>query len=97
MRQPKLTIQERFEQFDRENPEVFELIVGQVKKAIEAGKEKFSIKVVVEWIRWETFVQPIPGGPYKLNNDFSSRYSRKLITMFPHWEKHIEQRCLKTA
>ena len=80
------SIQEKFEEFDKENPLVYSLFKQQVLKAIAKGKKKISAKTVLGFIRWQIQFQTTCD-VYKINDAFTSRYARKFIEEF---EEHKE-------
>jgi hypothetical protein len=69
------TIQQRFEEFHRDNPYVYNKLVEFARIAKGKGYERIAIGFLIEIIRWQ-------GGPtiskdgFKISNDFRSRYSR---------------------
>ena len=77
------TIQERFEDFDAEHPEVFELFVRFSKELIAAGHTSYSADAILHRIRWHFDVNAKKDGGFKINNNFTSRYARKLATANP--------------
>ena len=79
------TIQEKFEEFDKENPIVYSLFKQQVLKAISKRKTKISAKTVLGFIRWEIQFQTT-GDVYKINDSFTSRYARKFTEEFDKYK-----------
>ncbi|HEY9487619.1 MAG TPA: hypothetical protein VIQ51_04765, partial [Chryseosolibacter sp.] len=47
------SIQEAFELFHAANPDVYAIIQKEAMKAVRAGQEKFSVKAIINWMRWE--------------------------------------------
>lgn len=99
------SITEAFELFHAANPDVYVLIKKEALKAVRAGKTKFSVKAIINWIRWEVRKNTIEltlfnskEGPkkFKINDAYSSRYSRLLINEFPEMEKYVELRDLRS-
>tara|TARA_R110001599_G_scaffold343047_1_gene565352 strand:- start:326 stop:712 length:387 start_codon:yes stop_codon:yes gene_type:complete len=64
-----------FEEFDEENPIVWELFQRFTGEAIDAGLEHFGSQAILERIRWETTVTT--SGVFKINNNFGPFYARK--------------------
>jgi len=98
------TIQEAFEDFDKNNPKVYQLFKEQVLKAIAKGKDRISPKYIINWLRWEIFIKTddaieieIEGEKlmFKINDAYSSRYARKFIDEFPIHEAKIARRRLR--
>lgn len=72
-------IQQGFENFHRDNPEVYQLFDKFTHRMIGSGFQHGSTSLIAERIRWETSVETV-GEIVKLNNNYRSRYSRL-------WEK----------
>jgi len=88
-------IQSRFDDFDRAHPEVFRLFRFFAHMLKQKGKERFSADAILHRIRWEFAVNMECDGGFKVNNDFSSRYARKLISEDPAFDGFFELRRLK--
>lgn len=87
-----VSIQERFERFHAEHPEVYELFVRFASELRRAGRERYGAKSIAERIRWHYATS---GGPdFKLNNVFVSRYARKIIDEHPEFAGFFETRRL---
>ena len=100
----KTSIQENFEKFHKENPEIFLLIVKECDRAIRANKKKFSVKAIGNYIRWNIFIETkedtlfsVRGDvkKFRLNDAYLSRYARLLIITYPHMKDFIETRDLR--
>jgi hypothetical protein len=81
-----------FDEFDAENPHVYELFCRFAFQAVARGYENFSARAIIHRIRWETAIEtteafPNPdsedGGPLKINNNHSPYYARKFMSEFP--------------
>lgn len=46
-----VSIQNAFEKYHKEHPEVFLMIVKECDRALRAGKKKFSVKAIGNYIR----------------------------------------------
>ena len=79
----ELTIQERFERFDRENPMVWKTLVRLAFQAKQAGAKKLGIRTLWEVMRWEIFIKTRDPSGLKLNDHYPSRYVRKLVREYP--------------
>ena len=78
-----LSIDERFERFHEANPHVYDnlkLLALQLKR--REGKRKVGMKMLFEVLRYEYRLQT-RGDKFKLNNDYTSRYSRLLMAQEP--------------
>lgn len=74
---------EQFNQFDSENPKIWELLVKFSKEAKNAGIEKLGISLLIERIRWELAVVTKSTDGYKINNNHRAFYARKLMDNYP--------------
>ena len=90
------TIQERFEEFHRLNPWVLAPLETMVTEYLAAGRRRVGMKMLVEILRWNHDTRTT-GDVFKLNNDMTSRYARRLVQLHPEWEKAIARRELRTA
>ena len=72
-----LSIQQRFEIFDKANPAIYELLVSGAYDAVAEGHQAFGVAFIFERIRWKLPIETY-GDDFKLNNDFRSRYVRKI-------------------
>jgi hypothetical protein len=99
------SIEEAFQEYHKNNPEVFSLFCEQVRKAVGMGKKKISSKAVINWIRWEKYLITndvdlfnIEGKErsFMINDAFHSRYSRLYVQLYPQHEKLFEFRRLRT-
>lgn len=100
-----MSIQCKFEEFHRAHPEVFLMIVKECDRALRAGKKKFSVKAIGNYIRWNIFIESDKETlfdkkgakiEFKLNDAFFSRYGRLLIISYPHMKDFIELRDLRS-
>lgn len=85
------TIQERFAEFDRANPHVFEALKRLSLDMKRRGFERWSIKAAFEICRWMAALQTV-GEDFKLNNDYHALYARKLMAEVPALEGFFELR-----
>lgn len=88
------TIQERFEAFHRANPHVYAALRSLALQMLGNGVRQYGIKGLFERLRWE-FSLATKGEPFRLSNDFSSRYARLLIERNPELEGFFELRSLR--
>lgn len=78
----KPSIQERFEDYHAEHPEVYGYLVAFARELRGKGFSHYSIKTLWERLRWHFHVDR-DEGDYKLNNNYHSRYARKLMADYP--------------
>lgn len=91
------TIQARFLQFHRSNPQVYDLLVRFARTARGRGYQRFGIAAVWERMRWEaamTWGEDAYTG-LKLNNDYRSRYARLIMDQEPDLAGFFETRRLR--
>jgi hypothetical protein len=92
-----LSIQQRFEQYHAANPQILGILVTIARDQIALGKTRIAIGELFERLRnWETTNVDRGDEPYRLNNDFRSRYVRMMIDMHPHLRPYFEIRSLKS-
>lgn len=89
------TLQAAFERFHEANPQVYAKLQ---ELAVEwlANHRKVGVGMLWEVMRWQLGVKT-DGVPYRLNNDYRSRYARLLLAEHPEWEDRIETRVLRAA
>ncbi|MGG2460521.1 hypothetical protein ACO0M4_11975 [Streptomyces sp. RGM 3693] len=92
----KLTIQERFELFHQLNPWILKHLENLTTECVERGLRRIGIGMLFEVLRWQYGIAT-RGEPWKLNNDFRSRYVRRLIELHPEWSPLFETRKIHTA
>lgn len=94
-------LQQHFEDFDRDNPEVWERFQEIALRLIELGYAHYSADAILHAERIQrdlktTGAGEAAGKQLKLNNNFSSRYARKFHKLYPQHEGFFETRRLKT-
>lgn len=75
----------KFDTYDRRNPKVYQLFKRFAYEALMTGHRHFGAKAIMERVRWETIINTT-GDQFKVNNNYTSRYVRKLITEKPEFE-----------
>jgi hypothetical protein len=66
---------ERFEEFHRDNPHIYEMLVRFCREWRDAGHESFGIRAPWERMRWAIAVQT-KSADFKLNDHYCPYYSR---------------------
>lgn len=89
------TIQERFESFHRANPHVYAALRSLALQMLNNGVRQYGIKGLFEILRWQ-FALQTKGEPFKLCNDYTSRYARLLVKNNPELEGFFELRGLRS-
>jgi len=91
-----MSIQQKFEDFDIAHPEVYTHFQDFANQIRGAGHTKYGAKTIIERIRWEIDLKS-SDGEFKINNNFISRYARKLINEDPAFEGFFNLREIRTV
>ena len=86
-----LTAQEKFEQFDRENPLVYLALRKMALELVDRGTDRFAIATLFEVLRWRHYMRTT-GSEFKLNNSHRAFYSRLLAKNEPRLADVFETR-----
>lgn len=73
-----LSIAEKFHEFHKNNPDVYNLLVKYALECKQAGLKKYSINALFERIRWHTNIEIRSDTEFKLSNNHRSMYARLL-------------------
>ena len=76
------TIEQKFNEFDRANPQVWQMFTAFANVLVGRGYSTLSSKLIFERIRWETAIQT-KDADFKLNNNYTAYYARKWNRLFP--------------
>jgi hypothetical protein len=90
-----MTLREKFEVFDNDNPHIYEMFAGFTIEAINAGKTKLSAWLITNRIRWETEVVTKSEDKYKISNDYIALYARKFIAENPQYKNFFNIKEMK--
>lgn len=71
-----------FEEFDRANPRIYELMCRFADQAIAAGRTRIGAQLLFERIRWEVYITTTDE-EFKLNNNHVAYYARKWLREHP--------------
>lgn len=74
-----VTLAEKFEKFDSENPGVYFLFKRFANDLINLGRKKLSAALIVERIRWEVNISTVSDDVFKLSNNHTAFYARKFM------------------
>jgi len=85
--------QAKFERYHAENPEIWESFKEATFALIKVGRKHFSADAILHSIRFNTALRG--GKDFKINNNYSSMYSRLFTANFPEHKDFFEQRILK--
>ena len=90
-------IDQAFMLFHEDNPHVYNTLVEEARKLRRMGWKKIGMKFLYERARWIlTMKTRIPEDmePYKLNNNYTSRYARLIMKQEPDLKDFFETRKL---
>lgn len=88
------TIEERFERFHADNPQVYHTLVRLARHVKERGRRRVGIRMLWERMRWELFLQT-ETNDFKLNDNYTSRYVRLIAEREPDLAELFETRKLR--
>jgi hypothetical protein len=90
------SIDERFAIFCAEHPDVLAMFRRFATELRDAGHKKAGAKLIWERLRWERLTSAHGAVCPALNNDFTSRLARWLVSVDPGFEGFFETRVLKS-
>ncbi|MFC4512269.1 hypothetical protein [Streptomyces ehimensis] len=90
----EVSIQERFEAFHELNPWICDQLETLTADCIRHGSKRVGIGMLFEVLRWQYGRATAGQEPWRLNNDFRSRYVRLLLERHPEWAAVFETRRL---
>ena len=90
-----VSIREAFIEFHRKNPKLYLEFEKQAYRAINAGKTKISSKMILNYIRWNVFIETTDK-MFRVNDAFTALYARLFISLHPEHEDKFEVRKLRT-
>jgi hypothetical protein len=91
------SIQEAFEKFHQEHPEVYDTLVRFAREWQRSGRQNCGIKMLWERVRWELSLGSTDEDEFKMNNNFHSRYVRLICKQEPELAGMFELRKLKAS
>jgi hypothetical protein len=74
-----VTLVEKFEKFDAENPGIYFLFKRFANDLISMGRKKISAALIIERIRWEVNISTQSDDAFKLSNNHTAFYARKFM------------------
>jgi len=89
-------LQLKFEEYHKNNPQVFDLFEKFAKKIRTIGYKNFGAKAIMERVRWEMIVSNTNNEPFKINNNYTSRYVRLLEDKDNSFEGFFRKRQLRS-
>lgn len=88
------TINERFEAFNAANPWVADELEKLANVELRHGDGRIGIKYLIEVLRWN-YRRGTTGQPFRISNDFTSRYARLLVDRRPEFAGLFEMRTIR--
>lgn len=83
----KKSIEQAWREFDKENPQVYRVLVRLALEVYDRGIERIGIGLLWERMRWEMMMQATdPSSEFKLNNNYRALYARKIMKEHPQLE-----------
>lgn len=95
LRVERPTIQERFECYVSEHPDVYELLVRLARAVKASGKTHYSMKAIFERARWHFQIEKGEDG-FVLNNDYTAHFARLIEEREPDLKDFFEKRRLRS-
>lgn len=92
----KISLEERFWEYHRKNPDIYDSLVALAREAKQSGKNKIGIKMLWEVLRWQRFLTTNDPEGYKLNNSYPSRYARLIMENEKDLEEIFDVRKLRS-
>ena len=90
-------IESKFKEFHEDNPKVYRDLVKMCRAYRAKGNtEKIGIGMLFEVLRWHRYIKTNSGDKFKLNNNFRSRYARKIMDENPDLKDIFNTRDLRS-
>lgn len=87
-----MSIDERFARFNADNPLILSELIELARDAKRRGFARYSVKALWEVLRFGC--DPLTAERYRLSNDFTSRYARRVMRDAPDLEGFFELRAI---
>lgn len=95
-RRRRQSISERFEAFDAAHPDVYQLFHKFAGDLRARGRKRYSADAILHRIRWHMATSSAAtADEFKINNDYSAYYARKLAAEHEEFRDFFETRKLK--
>ena len=88
---------DRFAKYDRENPQVYAVLRKLALQARRAGRSRLGMKMLWEVARWQLSLSAADDSPFRLNNNYTAFYARKLMREEPELAGMFELRAQRAA
>jgi len=91
---PESPLDRAFRKYDVANPHIYRVFVKKVFEAVREGRQNWSARAIFNVIRWNTELRG--DDDFKVNNNYSSRYTRKFESEYPELMGFLRKRKLKS-
>jgi hypothetical protein len=88
------SIREGFNKFISKNPHIYKSFEEQAFRAIKKGRTKISSDLIINYIRWEQFIES-SDEHFKINNSYSAYIARFFIQQNPEYKDLFNFRKLR--
>ena len=91
---------ENFEEFHKNNPEIYILFIKFTNMVIERKRKYYSAKAIFHRIRWESMISSDTHqllGDYKIDDGWISHYARMFMDDFPQHQGFFQTRDRKNS
>jgi hypothetical protein len=92
-----MTLTDKFNQYHRDNPQVYELFKYFTLRAIKRGHNRLSAWMIANRIRWETSIETFSVDEYKISNDYIALYARMFMRDHPEYDGFFKTKEMKRA
>lgn len=90
--------EKRFKEFHAKNPRVYSQLVKLARQAKATGKHKMSIELLVNAVRWLSFLETEDtNSDFKINNNYKSHYARLIMEQEPDLSNIFNTREQRTS
>ena len=89
-----ISIRDGFNKFIAENPHIYKSFEEQTLREIKKGRTKISSDLIINYIRWEQFIES-SDEHFKINNSYSSYIARFFIQQNPQYKDLFNFRKLR--
>lgn len=89
------TIQQRFEAFHAQHPEVYDKLVDLARMVRRRGLSHYSVYALYNRVRWHFTIERDMGEDFKLNNNYQPYYARLIMAEHPDLAGLFELRELR--
>ena len=88
------SIRDGFNKFISKNPHIYKSFEEQTFRAIKKGRTKISSDLIINYIRWEQFIES-SDEHFKINNSYSAYIARFFIKQNPQYSNLFNLRKLR--